>query len=510
MGGMPRRVPLALLACLLALTAGCRRAPAPAPPPQPAGKPAPPRVDWRGPHGRTEVPLPDGRPLFALEGNLRGTLVGGASALAVLDAHGQSLLPEYDAACVAGRLALGLGDDRLRFEHRWQVRSPSRGLALTAERAFFSRASLEFTVPGTARLTYGPTRVEFDETVAQLDLRAVSGVRVRASLPDDPRGFALRAERGRVDAQRRLTLTSVTGTATQGGGPVAFASPQAVWQDKSGELVLTGGVSLTQGPFTLRADGARWRRADHRLTTVGTTRLEREGLTLSGTEGQAELAGGVARLSGLTGKLGAATLTARHGEVDKERQVTLSDSVRVTREGFALAAAKVVWRPDSGAVASGGVELTAPDAHARGTTAHTNADLSQATLTPVTATGHGDQGQWNLTAPSGTWQRDKGLKLVHPRGTFKGGGRQAAARAGSARYDQAQRKIFFADGFHADSPADDLVVDSRSAVYDEATQVFTATGQVRAVVKGITVTGRTWRYLLNHRPDEPLGGGDGP
>ncbi|HAZ62116.1 MAG TPA: hypothetical protein DCZ72_00680 [Armatimonadetes bacterium] len=482
-----------------------------------------------GGRNTVQYSLADGRFLFDMEGTLRAVVGARGGTGDLLDALATSHLPEYQATITAGRLRYQVGRPTLLLDHRFEARAPVQRATLRGERGEFHTPSLEFDLPGRARLTYAGTVMTLHQVRAKLDLRTVTGRQVVARHEAADRSWLGEAQTVTID-EGRATFEHVEGQFRGAREPVDFRAPRGVWSFAEQTLSLPDNPTIVFDGTTIAAQQAVYHHRTGHLTTTGETTLSRPDLRAHGTGAKVDLHTRLARLNSVTATLGGDRFTAQSATIAESGEVvlegvrgTLADGtlLRATRARYAdgqlvatgvaaeqagrtLYADTARHRPGTGWVAEGNVRLVGDGMEARGGRLTADAELSAATLSPVEASGAEAGGRWHLTATAGTLRNGQRLILREPRGTFSGPGRRATVRAREATWLAAENRIDFEGNFVARSPADGLELTAERASYHVADQRFTASGQVNGTVRGVVVRGRNWVYRLGASDDQLL------
>lgn len=469
---------------------------------------------------------PDGTVIWNIKGDLRADSARASQGIELLEAAAECALPDRRVTARAGRARYAVGAPQIVFDHRLFVTSPSYGASLETDRAEFVLENRQFQVTQLSRAVVGDRVIESPHLTAEIDLRTLEATDLTVTRHGDTGPlWSAQAKSGQVDPERRIHLETVTGQFHEGGQAYDFHAPRAVWKPAGALLNFEAGASVTSRGVTLTADAATWQHTTQRLVTRGTTRAVGERLDLSGSGGEVDLVSGEATLHGLHGTVKQIALRARRGRLSRDGVLRLSDVTATLPNGSRLRAAeavyaadrqrleltgggqvvrgsatasanRVVWdRAADSLVATGHVRLEVPGTSVTGDRLTGPAELSRATLTPVVAVGRNRRGQWTLRAANGTWTPDQ-LTVTEPQAQFRRDGSRATATAGQAVYRPATETVTMTGGFHAESQTDQVDVTADKAVYEAASGVFRAQGNVRATVGGLRVADQDWRYFL--------------
>jgi len=544
-GGQQRRWHLIGLWLAAALLAGCaaRKAALEEPPPSKDAKGEPlgpdqeplPEIEVGAEQTTIEIRDPQGQVVWSVDGKLRSTVSGETGTIELFDIRATSELPGYEATLTAGRLRYRLGDDFLLVDRRIFVGAPQRQADLEAESAQYLFPAKQFVVTKPARVRVPEAVLEASTVIAALDLRSVTFTEPTAHERSATPAWQLTAQNGLVDAAGVAGFEVVTGSLIQNGVITTFGAPRAAWKPGPKWLNFNDGAELQRDGFTLSAAALTWRQADHKVVTRGATTMVRGGLRVTGSGGTVDVANRTGHLENIVVTGPQLTMRAATGDVTSEGTVRLS-SLRGTVDGqTAVSAPSALYYPDaqrlilpSGGTASragatvraghvvyeggakrftatGGVRLVDSQGTITGDRLSGPADLSTATLTPVTATGQQDGQRWRLQAGSGTWSRGGVVALTKTTARIDYRGRQVHATAGTVRYEPGAARLVFEGGFRAESPADSVVVTSQRAVYSLATRNFRASGNVSAKARGIAVKNAgEWTYHVGADAGESL------
>ncbi|MCC7491378.1 MAG: LPS export ABC transporter periplasmic protein LptC [Fimbriimonadaceae bacterium] len=511
---------------LCLLLGGCGKAPEPteARPPERQV-----HVAVAAPQTTLTLQEPGGEPVFELRGRLRSAIQGQAARLEVLDAAARSLQAGYRATARAGRIRYLLGEQTVAFDRTVWIDAPERHADLETAQASYHFQKQQFSIPGLARVRFREYVLTAAQATAALDLRTVRCLQVTASGRGDGPQWSARAAGARVDGPQTLTLTRVTGELRQRDGVATFEAPRAVWSRQAAELRLDQGAVLRRGNLTVRATALTWRPADELVRTSGPTTLTQPGLTARGAAMQVDLATRRAVIRDLSASTADGQFTAASATIDATRTITARELRGTLRDGVTCRAPQAVYAADSGLLrlpaggsaqqggasvqagqltwqrggqltASGEVHLTDRGSEVRGSRLTAPADLSQATLSPVSAAGSGPR-RWRLQASSGTWRRGGLVSLRAPSGRLWYEDQDITASADRASFQPATAVVTLESTVRASRAADGLRLRADRATWDAARGVLRATGDVQAEVRGMAVRNRSWTYYLgSQRP----------